>query len=112
MNNLLLSGYGRSYIIRNKPVDVNIVKSFIEGYTVWTAKVDNNTVLIDIANDQIIFTYSVKVILIKEEVKNNNIVISVLTFISYTKSKCRYRGFRYFVNYIYSYLICSSFSDN
>ncbi|MFX1379284.1 MAG: hypothetical protein ACFFA4_09330 [Promethearchaeota archaeon] len=82
MNNLLLYGYGGYYIIPNDPVDVNIVKGFIEGYTNWSVNVDNNIITIDTTNNQIILTYSEEGILIKEEVKNNNIIISVLTFIS------------------------------
>lgn len=83
MNNLLINGYGGYFIIPNDPVDVNIVKVFIEGYTIWSASVNNYSVTIDIANDQVILTYNQKGILIKEEVKSNNVTISTLTFISY-----------------------------
>ncbi|MFW9998638.1 MAG: hypothetical protein ACFE9Q_01875 [Candidatus Hodarchaeota archaeon] len=87
MNNLLMLGYGGYFVIPNDPVDVNIVKAFVEGYTNWSATIINNTVTIDIANDQIILTYNEKGLLIKEEVKSNNNVISVLTFISYTANQ-------------------------
>lgn len=82
MNNLLVQGYGGFFIIPNDPVDVNIVKGFVDGYTIWSANVNNNSVTIDIANDQVILTYSEQGILIKEEVKSNNVVISTLTFVS------------------------------
>ena len=84
MNNLLIHGYGGYFIIPNDPVDVNIVNVFIEEYTIWSASVNNNTVIIDIANDQFILTYNQQGILIKEEVKSNDVTISTLTFISYT----------------------------
>lgn len=87
MDTLLLNGYGGYYIIPNDPVDVNVIKTFVEMYTNWTVSVENNTVTIDIVNDQIILTYSEQGILIKEEVKNNNLVVSVLTFISYTANQ-------------------------
>ncbi|MFW9900912.1 MAG: hypothetical protein ACFFDY_06455 [Candidatus Thorarchaeota archaeon] len=84
MNKLLIYGYGGYFIIPNDPVDVNIVKVFIEGYTIWFASVNNYSVTIDIANDQVILTYNEQGILIKEEVKSNDVTISTLTFISYT----------------------------
>jgi hypothetical protein len=83
MNKLLINGYGGYYVIPNDPVDLNIVKIFVETYTNWSANIVNNVITIDIANDQYILTYNEQGILIKEEVKNNNVVISVLTFISY-----------------------------
>ncbi|MFW9785105.1 MAG: hypothetical protein ACFFFB_22685, partial [Candidatus Heimdallarchaeota archaeon] len=49
MSNLLLNGYGGYFIIPNDPVDVNIVKGFIEAYTVWSANVNGNIITIDIA---------------------------------------------------------------
>ena len=87
MDNLLLNGYGGYYVIPNDPVDVNVVKGFIEGNTNWSVIVENNTVTIDISNDQLILTYNEQGILIKEEVKNNNIIVSVLTYISYTANQ-------------------------
>lgn len=87
MEALLLNGYGGYYIIPNDPVDVNIIKAFVEQYTTWSANVENNTVTIDIVNDQYILTYSEEGLLIKEEVKNNDLVISVLTFVSYTANQ-------------------------
>jgi hypothetical protein len=87
MDNLLLNGYGGYYIIPNNPVDANIVKEFVERYSVWSAIVTNNTVTIYIANDQIILTYNEQGLLIKEEVMSNNMVISVLTFLSYTANQ-------------------------
>ena len=79
MNNLLVYGYGGYYVIPDDPVDINIVREFIESYTAWTAIISDNTVTIDIANDQAILTYNQQGILIKEEIKSNNVVISTLT---------------------------------
>lgn len=81
MNKLLVLGYGGYYIIPDDPVDINIVREFIESYTAWTAIISDNTVTIDIANDQVILTYNQQGILIKEEIKSNNVVISTLTLI-------------------------------
>ena len=81
MNNLLEHGYGGYYIIPDDPVDKNIVREFIESYTAWTAIISDNTVTIDIANDQAILTYNQQGILIKEEIKSNNVVISTLTLV-------------------------------
>jgi len=74
-------GYGGYYIIPDDPVDINIVKEFIESYTAWTAIVSDNMVTIDIANDQAILTYNQQGILIKEEIKSNDVVISTLTLV-------------------------------
>jgi hypothetical protein len=87
MDNLLLNGYGGYYVIPNDPVDINVVKGFIEGNTNWSVNVENNTVTIDIGNDQLILTYSEQGLLIKEEISNNNLIVSVLTFISYTANQ-------------------------
>ncbi len=81
MNNLLIHGFGGYYIIPNNPVDVNIVKCFIESYTTWSANVSDNTITIDIENSQAILTYNEQGILLKEEIKNNNEIISTLTLI-------------------------------
>ena len=81
MSNLLLNGYGGYYIIPKNPVNVNIVKGFIEAYTVWSANVNDNTITIDIANIQAILTYNENGILVKEELKNNNEIIATLTLI-------------------------------
>jgi hypothetical protein len=81
MNNLLLHGYGGYYIIPNNPVDVNIIKGFIESYTTWSANVSDNTITINIDNSQAILTYNEQGILLKEEIKINNETISTLILI-------------------------------
>jgi hypothetical protein len=86
MNILLLHGYGGYYIIPNDPVDVNIVKGFIESYTTWSASVSENTITIDIDNSQSILTYNEQGILLKEEIKINNQIISTLTLIESKKN--------------------------
>ncbi|MFX0021755.1 MAG: hypothetical protein ACFE9S_05480 [Candidatus Hermodarchaeota archaeon] len=87
MDILLLNGYGGYYVIPNDPVDLNIVKAFVEQYTTWSANVENNTITIDIVNEQYILTYSEEGLLIKEEVKSNDLIISVLIFVSYTANQ-------------------------
>jgi len=82
MDNLLLHGYGGYYVIPDDPVDVNIVKIFIENYTVWSANVSDNTINIETGNDQVILTYNEKGILVKEEINYNNETISSLTIIT------------------------------
>jgi hypothetical protein len=79
MNILLINGYGGYYIVPDDPVDINIVKIFIESYTAWSANVSDNTVTIYIGNDQAILTYNEKGILVKEEIIVNNEIISSLT---------------------------------
>ncbi|MFX1531264.1 MAG: hypothetical protein ACFFBC_09135 [Promethearchaeota archaeon] len=81
MNNLLIHCFGGYYIIPDNPVDVNIVKGFIESYTTWSASVSDYTITIDIDNSQAILTYNKQGILIKEEIKINNEIISTLTLI-------------------------------
>jgi hypothetical protein len=81
MNNLLLEGYGGYYVIPNDPVDVNIVKIYIESYLGWPVNVNENTLTIDIANVQVVLTYNEKGILAKEEVKMDNETVSILTLI-------------------------------
>lgn len=81
MNNLLMEGYGGYYIIPNDPVDLYIVKGFIENYTIWSANVINDTITIYIANIQAVLTYNQQGILIKEEIKSNNVTISTLSLI-------------------------------
>jgi hypothetical protein len=81
MNNLLIQGYGGYYVIPDDPVDVNIVKGFVESYTPWSASVSNNTIIIDIVNSQAILTYNEQGILVKEEIKINNEIISTLKLI-------------------------------
>lgn len=81
MENLLIGGYGGYYAIPNDPVDVNIVKSFIEAQTSYSATVQGNTVTIEMNNAQAILTYNDKGILIREEIKVNNQTISTLTIV-------------------------------
>ncbi|MFX0011873.1 MAG: hypothetical protein ACFE9R_16275 [Candidatus Hermodarchaeota archaeon] len=82
MNNLLIKGYGGYFIIPNDPVDVNIVKAFVDTYTAWSANITENTVIIDIANTQATLTYNKDGILIREEIRSNNLLISTLTLIT------------------------------
>ncbi|MFW9867907.1 MAG: hypothetical protein ACFFEN_17570 [Candidatus Thorarchaeota archaeon] len=85
MNNLLIKGYGGYFIIPNDPVDLNIVKAFVDTYTAWSANITENTVIIDIANTQATLTYNEDGMLIREEVRSNNLLISTLTLIATTE---------------------------
>ncbi|MFX0174990.1 MAG: hypothetical protein ACFE85_02015 [Candidatus Hodarchaeota archaeon] len=81
MENLLIGGYGGYYAIPNDPVDVNIIKGFIESQTPYSATVQGNTITIEINNVQAILTYNEKGILIREEIKVNNQTISTLKIV-------------------------------
>ena len=50
MQNLLTAGYGGYYFIPNDPVDVNIVKTFIDSQTAYTVSIQGNTITIEINN--------------------------------------------------------------
>jgi hypothetical protein len=81
MNNLLVEGYGGYYVIPNDPVDVNLVKIYVESNLGWTTNVNENILTIDITNVQVVLTYNEQGILAKEEVKINNETVSTLTLI-------------------------------
>jgi hypothetical protein len=81
MENLLIEGYGGYYAIPNDPVDVNIVKGFVEAQTNYSATVQGNVVTIEINNAQAILTYNEKGILIREEIKVNDQIISTLKIV-------------------------------
>ncbi|MFX0012304.1 MAG: hypothetical protein ACFE9R_18475 [Candidatus Hermodarchaeota archaeon] len=78
MQTLLTEGYGGYYFIPNEPVDVNIVKTFIESQTAYTASIQGNTITIDINNDQAILTYNELGILSEEQIKQNDQIVSTL----------------------------------
>jgi len=78
MNNLLMHGYGGYFVIPNNPVDITIVKGFVEAYTLWSANVSLNSITIDTGNLKAILTYNEHGILFKEEIKLNNETISTL----------------------------------
>jgi hypothetical protein len=79
MENLLTNGFGGFYIMPNDPVDINIVKGYIDTYTSWSASVEDNTITIEINNDQAILQYNDQGILIREEIKSAGQLVSVLS---------------------------------
>lgn len=81
MDNLVMHGYGGYFIIPNDPVDLYVIKGYVENYTAWSANVINNTITVDIANIQAVLTYNQQGILIKEEIKSNELMVSTLTLI-------------------------------
>jgi len=81
MNILLEHGYGGYYIIPNNPVDINVVKGYVEVYTPWTVNLTQNSIHIDTGNHKAILSYNEHGILLKEEIRLNNEIISTLNLI-------------------------------
>ena len=81
MENLLINGFGGFYIMPNEPVDINIVKGFIDAYTQWSATVEGNSITIGIDNDQVVITYNNQGFLIKEEVISGGQISSTLSIV-------------------------------
>jgi hypothetical protein len=79
MEKLLTNGYGGFYLMPNDPVNISIIKGYIDTYTLWSASVVENTITIDINNDQVILQYNDQGILIREEIKSAGQTISTLT---------------------------------
>ena len=79
MENLLINGYGGFFLMPCDPVDINLVKGYIDTYTTWSAAIEENTITIDINNDQAILLYSDQGILIREEVISAGQVVSTLS---------------------------------
>lgn len=81
MENLLINGYGGFYIMPNDPVDINIVKGYIDAYPQWSATIEGNSITIEINNDQVVITYNAQGILIKEEVISGGQISSTLSIV-------------------------------
>lgn len=81
MENLLMACYGGYYVIPNDPVNPNIVKTFIDTYTPYTATVQGNVVTIDMANSEAILTYNEEGILTREELKVNGELVKTLSMV-------------------------------
>jgi len=81
MEKLLINGFGGFFIMPNEPVDINIVKGYIDTYTQWSATVEGNSITIGVNNDQVIITYNEQGILIKEEVISGGQISSTLSII-------------------------------
>jgi len=79
MENLLINGFGGFYMVPNDPVNINIIKGYIDTYTTWSASVEENTITIDINNDQAILKYNEQGILIREEIKSAGQLVSTLS---------------------------------
>ena len=79
MENLLINGYGGFFMMPCNPVDINLVLTYINSFTSWSASVEENTITIDINNDQAILQYNDQGILIKEEIISAGQIVSTLT---------------------------------
>lgn len=79
MENLLINGYGGFFLIPCDPVDINLVKEYINTYTSWSSNVEENTITIDINNDQAILLYNDQGILVKEEIISAGQIVSTLS---------------------------------
>lgn len=79
METLLVNGYGGFFLIPCNPVDINLVKGYIDTYTSWAATIVENTITIDLANDQAILQYSDQGILVKEEIISGGQIVSTLS---------------------------------
>jgi len=93
METLLINGFGGFFIMPNEPVDINIVKAYIDIYTFWSAVVEGNTITIDINNDQAILQYNDQGILIKEETKSAGQIISTLSIKATNEPTISFGGF-------------------
>jgi len=79
MENLVTNGFGGFFMVPCDPVDINIVKGYIDAHTTWSASVQETTITIDINNDQAILQYNEQGILIGEEIKSGGQVVSTLS---------------------------------
>jgi hypothetical protein len=79
MENLLINGYGGFFLMPCDPVDINIVKGYVDTYTPWSAVIEENTITIDINNDQAILSYSDQGILLREDVISAGQIVSTLS---------------------------------
>jgi len=92
METLLINGLGGFYIMPNDPVDVNIIKTYIDTYTSWSASVEENTITIDINNNQTILQYNDQGILIRQEIKSNGQLVSTLSIIMINEPTISFGG--------------------
>jgi len=93
MENLLINGFGGFYMVPNDPVNINIIKGYIDTYTTWTASVEENTITIDINNDQAILQYNDQGILIREEIKSAGQLVSTLSINVINEPTISFGGF-------------------
>ena len=81
MENLLINGYGGFFIMPNEPVDINIVKEFIDSSTQWSSNIEGNSITIEIGNDQVVITYNDQGFLIKEVILSGGQISSTLSIV-------------------------------
>ena len=93
MENLLINGFGGFYMVPNDPVNINIIKGYIDTYTTWSASVEENTITIDINNDQAILKYNEQGILIREEIKSAGQLVSTLSINVINEPTISFGGF-------------------
>ena len=92
MENLLINGYGGFFLIPCDPVDINLVKGYIDTFTSWSAIVEENTITIDVANDQAILQYNDQGILIREEIISADQTVSTLSIREINESSISFGG--------------------
>ena len=79
MEKLLTIGYGGFFMVPCNPVNISIIINYIDTYTQWSANVVENTITIDINNDQAILQYNDQGILIREDILSDGQIISTLS---------------------------------
>ncbi|MFX1455303.1 MAG: hypothetical protein ACFFDB_07985 [Promethearchaeota archaeon] len=92
MENLLTNGYGGFYLMPNNPVNISIIIEYIDTYTSWTASIVENTITIDINNDQAILEYNNQGILVREEIKSAGQIVSTLSISMGNKPSIAFGG--------------------
>lgn len=81
MEKLLLNGYGGFCMVPCNPVNISIITDYIDAFTLWSANIVENTVSIEINNDQAILQYNDQGILVKEEIMSAGQIVSTLSII-------------------------------
>lgn len=92
MENLLVNGYGGFFLMPCDPVNIDLVKGYIDTYTSWSATVVENIITIDIANDQAILQYNDQGILVKEEIISAGQIVSTLSIYVNTEPTISFEG--------------------
>jgi hypothetical protein len=92
MENLLINGYGGFFLMPCDPVDLTLVKGYIDTFTSWSATIVENIITIDIANDQAILQYNDQGILVKEEIISAGQIVSTLSIHVNTEPTVSYGG--------------------
>ena len=92
MEKLLTNGYGGFFMVPCNPVNISIIKDYIDTFTFWSASVVENTITLEINNDQAILQYNDQGILIKEEIISAGQIVSTLSITSSNEPKISLGG--------------------